>query len=77
MYDARMTDPIEEDQCVICQRWPATLRPIMRDAVFTIPLKQPVCDGCLMAFWINVYGACEERRRLAHIAALARTFRRK
>jgi hypothetical protein len=46
----------------------------MRQAIFTIPLKQPVCDGCLMAFWINVFEVCEERRRLANIAALAKTF---
>ena len=70
-------DAPTEDECAICQRWPGALRPIMRQAIFTIPLKQPVCDGCLMAFWINVFEVCEERRRLAHIAALAKTFGRK
>jgi hypothetical protein len=43
-----------EDECACCSRLPAVLRPMLRIAIDQIPLREPVCDACLEAFWKNV-----------------------
>ena len=50
---ASMSDEVEDD-CAVCGSWPASFRPTMRDAIFFIPVKQPICDDCVVAFWDNV-----------------------
>jgi hypothetical protein len=37
----------------------------LRDAISRVPLHEPVCDDCKVAFVTNVCELCEERRRLA------------
>jgi hypothetical protein len=64
VYDALMSDKAEDD-CAICAKWPPALRATMRDAIFRIPFKQPICDDCIVAFWDNVWKRSEARRRLA------------
>jgi hypothetical protein len=39
-----------EDECVICTRWPAALRPAMRNAIDSVPLRKPLCRACAAAF---------------------------
>jgi hypothetical protein len=47
-------DDVREDDCALCAQWPATLRPVLRTAIDSVPLAKPVCDPCQEAFWINV-----------------------
>jgi hypothetical protein len=42
----------------------------MRDAIFSIPVKQPICDDCVVVFWDNVWKRAEARRRLASMRTL-------
>jgi hypothetical protein len=66
VYGAHMSeDRLSEDDCAVCGRWPPALRPTMRDAIFRVPLHEPVCDDCMVAFVTNVCELCEELCRLA------------
>jgi hypothetical protein len=50
------TDPdhVSEDDCSLCgQMWPSE-REAFRASLDVIPLPQPVCNACVMAFWRNV-----------------------
>jgi uncharacterized membrane protein len=58
-------DRLSEDDCAVCGSWPFALRATMRDAIFRIPLKEPICDDCVVAFWDNVWKRSEAQRRLA------------
>ena len=51
-----------EDQCVVCRRWPKALRPAMRAAINSLPLKQPVCVECAVAFWTNIRRKAQRQR---------------
>ena len=47
-------DDVREEDCALCARWPAGLRPAMREAIDSVPLAKAVCDACQEAFWANV-----------------------
>jgi hypothetical protein len=65
-YDAHMSeDRLSEDYSAGGGFWPFALRATMRDAVFRIPLKESICDDCVVAFWDNVWKRSEAQRRLA------------
>ena len=49
-----MTDFVSEDQCTVCSAVPPTERHSMRKELDIIPLRQPICDACLVAFWRNM-----------------------
>ena len=44
----------EGDDCAICGPWPPALRAGMRTAITAVPLRQPICEQCLVAWWGNV-----------------------
>ena len=49
-----MSDSVSEDQCALCSAmWPSE-RVAFRENLDTIPLREPVCDACLMAFARNI-----------------------
>jgi hypothetical protein len=54
-------DDVREDDCALCARWPAGLRPTMRESIDTVTLAKPVCDHCLEAFWANVLRREDQR----------------
>jgi hypothetical protein len=50
-----MSDVVDEDRCALCSgMWPSE-RPAFRANLDTIPLKEPVCDACLLA-WARNFG---------------------
>ena len=55
--------PENEDDCTVCGAWPKGLREQMRNGVTEIPLKKPMCEACLMAWWQNTVRFHEARRR--------------
>jgi len=49
-----MSDYVREDDCSLCGRWRASERKDFRKNLDMLPLKQRVCDRCLVAFCRNV-----------------------
>jgi hypothetical protein len=54
-----MSEPIptfdaSEAECAICAQWPLGLRPVMRSSIYGLPLREPVCAKCQIAFWANI-----------------------
>ncbi len=49
-----MSDFVDEDHCAICSRVPPNERDAFRASLDRMPLKEPVCDACLVAFWRNL-----------------------
>lgn len=48
-----MTEYISEENCMLCSKmWPSE-RPEFRRLLDSIPLGEPVCNTCLMAFARN------------------------
>jgi hypothetical protein len=39
-----------EEDCAVCGQWPAGDREGVRMLIDRIPLREPVCEECLMAF---------------------------
>ena len=39
---------VSEDDCVVCGHWPAADRRSMRLLIDTLPMREEVCDRCLM-----------------------------
>jgi hypothetical protein len=48
-----------EKNCSICGELSPIAKAATREELFVIPLREPVCDGCLMAFWRNVLEAAK------------------
>jgi hypothetical protein len=48
-----------EAECAVCGRWPPALRPIMRSAIESLPLRKPLCRACAAAFARNCWGWVE------------------
>ena len=42
-----------EDQCAVCGRWPRALRPVMREIIEQVPLREPTCEPCIVALCVN------------------------
>jgi hypothetical protein len=47
--------------CVICGGWPNGRRE--RPRIEDFPLKEPVCDDCLLAFWEELMATEPSRRK--------------
>jgi hypothetical protein len=49
-----MPDIADKTDCLLCSRVPPSEREAFRASLDTLPLDEPVCDECLMAFWRNL-----------------------
>jgi hypothetical protein len=45
-----------EAQCPVCSQWPPADRAGKRELFVEIPLHDPVCKRCFVAFWSNISG---------------------
>jgi len=43
-----MSDFVDEDHCALCSRVPPSERDAFRASLDRMPLKEPVCDACLV-----------------------------
>jgi hypothetical protein len=48
-------DPIPEPNCTLCRDLNPTQRSAMRAQLIVIPLRDPVCDGCVEPFTANLF----------------------
>ncbi len=51
---AEMSDFVNEDDRSLCSRFSPSEREAFRADLDTLPLKEPVCVACEMAFWRNL-----------------------
>jgi hypothetical protein len=60
-------DTIAEADCALCRDLDPNQRLAMRADLLVIPLRDPVCDGCVEAFTANLFAGFpkteEERMR--------------
>jgi hypothetical protein len=49
-----MPDLADEKECLLCGEIPAGERDAFRASLDKLPLDEPVCDECLMAWWRNL-----------------------
>jgi len=49
-----VTDFVNEDQCALCSGMWASEREAFRVNLDKIPLKEPVCNACVMAFFVTL-----------------------
>jgi len=61
-----MSDYVREDDCSLCGRWSASERRGFRKNLDMLPLEQPVCDRCLVAFCRNVIGLSVRDQQTEH-----------
>ena len=68
------TAPVSEAECTLCSGLTPDQRIAMRAALLRIPLFEPVCPECTLAFWENaiVNNPQTEEERLRRRAELAR-----
>jgi hypothetical protein len=50
----KMSDLADEKDCLLCGEIPASERDAFRASLDKLPLDEPVCDECLMAWWRNL-----------------------
>ena len=49
------SEPINEDNCVVCGKWPEKDRWALREMIAALPLhEEPICDECLLSFWHRI-----------------------
>jgi hypothetical protein len=49
-----MQDFVSEDQCAVCSGLHPSEREAFRSHLGEIPLREPVCDACMMAFFRTI-----------------------
>ena len=49
-----MPDLADKKDCLLCGEISPSERDAFRASLDRMPLKEPVCDACLMAFWRNL-----------------------
>jgi hypothetical protein len=61
-----MSDFVDEDHCALCwHMWPSE-REAFRANLDQLPLDEPVCDACLLAFWRNLGRPVTEDEPVEH-----------
>jgi hypothetical protein len=50
-------DTIAEADCSLCRNLDPAQRAAMRADLIVIPLRDPVCDGCVEAFTANLFAS--------------------
>jgi hypothetical protein len=48
------TEFVSEAECPVCSKWPSQDRRSKREELDEIPLGQPICARCFVAFWKNM-----------------------
>jgi hypothetical protein len=49
------TEHVTEPNCTLCRDLNPAQRSAMRAQLIVIPLRDPVCDGCVEAFTTNLF----------------------
>jgi len=49
-----MSDFVDEEHCALCSRLWRSERKAFRSDLDELPLNEPVCDACFVAFWRNL-----------------------
>lgn len=49
-----MADFVSEEQCALCAGMWSSEREAFRINLESLPLNEPVCSACLVAFWRNI-----------------------
>ena len=49
-----MLDFVDEEYCSLCSRIWRSEREAFRANLDELPLNEPVCDACFVAFWQNL-----------------------
>jgi hypothetical protein len=49
-----MPDFVDEEHCQLCSRVEPSEREAFRACLDMLPLKEPICEACLIAFWRNL-----------------------
>ena len=49
------TEHVTEPDCALCHSLNPAQRTAMRAQLVVIPLREPVCDGCVEAFTANLF----------------------
>lgn len=49
-----ISDFVSEDECALCSGMLPSERAVCRKNLDQIPLREPVCDACLAAFFCNI-----------------------
>ena len=57
------TEHVTEADCVLCHDLNADQRIVMRADLIVIPLREPVCDGCMEALTANLFAGFPKTRR--------------
>jgi hypothetical protein len=62
------TEHVTEADCTLCRDLDPPKRSAMRADLIVIPLREPVCDGCMEAFTANLFASFpkteEEKMRM-------------
>jgi len=45
---------VDKEHCALCARMWRSEREAFRANLDTLPVNEPICDACLMAFWQNL-----------------------
>jgi hypothetical protein len=45
---------VNESACVLCSALPLAAKPRFREALIKIPLREAICEQCLIAFARNI-----------------------
>jgi hypothetical protein len=70
------TEHVTETDCVLCRHLNPAQRSAVRSELIVIPLRDPVCDGCVEAFTANLFAGFpkteeEKMRRREEMARLS------
>jgi len=49
-----------DEPCAVCASWPPSAREGMRDVIDRLPLREPLCEACVVAFWNNCVARAEQ-----------------
>jgi hypothetical protein len=68
-------DSVAEADCILCRDLNPIQRLALRADLIVIPLREPVCDGCVEAFTANLFAGFPktEEERLRRREEMART----
>jgi len=61
-----MSDLVDEEHCALCSRMWRSEREAFRANLDELPLNEPVCDACFMAFCQNLGSTVSDNDTTEH-----------